>query len=64
MEEFYELLRDWETPFTKFHTGHRNDVRTWSRIMGISTIEFYEHLEKGTFKDWLKRDIEKYWRRL
>ena len=57
MNEYYELQRDWETPFTKFFKGHINNSETWAKLFGISQIEFYEYLEKGTFKNWLKRLI-------
>ena len=50
----FELLRDWETPFTTFYKGHCNNVETWSKLFGISEIEFYKELTMGTFKYWLK----------
>ena len=42
MNEYYELQRDWETPFTKFLKGHINTSETWAKIFGISQIEFYD----------------------
>ena len=53
----YELIRDWETPFTTFFKGHCNYAEIWAKIFGISEIEFYEHLIEGTFKNWLKVEV-------
>ena len=53
-EKRLELLRDWETPFTKFYKGHCNYANVWADIFGISEIEFHEHWGEGAFKNWLK----------
>lgn len=53
----YELIRDWETPFTKFYKGHCNTPEVWAQIFGVTEIEFHEQLINGTFRDWLKIEI-------
>ena len=50
----FELIREWETPFTKFHKGHQNDADTWADIFGVSSLEFWQHLTIGNFENWLK----------
>ena len=55
MNDIFELKRDFHTPLTYFHKGHRNYAATWARLFGVSEIEFYEHLEDGDFKSWIKK---------
>ena len=50
----FELIRDWETPLTKFYKGHFNTAGVWANVFGISEIEFYQYLADGRFRDWLK----------
>ena len=49
-----ELIRDWETPITKFHKGHHNAPEVWAAVMGITLEEFYEYLISGQFSPWFK----------
>ena len=53
----YEILRDWETPITKYHKGHINTSDTWAKIMGITNTEFHEFLAHGLFKNWFKKSL-------
>lgn len=50
----YELVRDWETPITKFYKGHMNTSEVWAKVMGIEHHEFHEYLESGYFEKWFK----------
>ncbi len=50
----FELIRDFETPLTTFHSGHQYDAKGWSKIFGISETVFYEYLMSGAFQHWLK----------
>lgn len=53
--EMYELIKDWDTPITKFYKGHMNTPEVWAKIMGIDVKEFYESLENGSYVNWFKR---------
>ena len=50
----FELIRDWETPITKFHKGHFNTPSVWAEVLGISEKDFWTYVLSGKFLNWFK----------
>ena len=42
-------------PMMKFKVGYKNDSHGWAKILNMSYSDFYYHLDKGDFKNWLKQ---------
>ena len=52
-----ELVRDWETPRTKFYKGHCNTPHTWAKLLNMTLDEFMEYYNSGDFTKWFKLNL-------
>lgn len=52
-----ELVRDWETPLTKFYEGHYNTPHNWAKLLNLSLNEFMNFYNKGQFTKWFKLNL-------
>lgn len=52
-----ELVREWQTPVTKFFKGHCNTPHGWAKNLGLSLKEFMEYYNTGKFVNWFKLNL-------
>ncbi len=51
----YKLLQDLATPKFSVRKGDVADVLTWARRFDCTYTEFFIRLERGDYKQWLKK---------